>query len=36
MRVADALSGLGITGFGGLLGWRAFRHTLILVRRQQQ
>ena len=26
-RIADGLSGLGIMGFGGLLGWRAFRHT---------
>jgi threonine/homoserine/homoserine lactone efflux protein len=27
LRIADALSGLGIMGFGGLLGWRAVRHT---------
>jgi threonine/homoserine/homoserine lactone efflux protein len=27
LRIADAVSGLGIMGFGGLLGWRAFRHT---------
>jgi threonine/homoserine/homoserine lactone efflux protein len=27
VRIADAVSGLGIMGFGGLLGWRAFRHT---------
>jgi threonine/homoserine/homoserine lactone efflux protein len=27
LRIADALSGLGIMGFGGLLGWRAIRHT---------
>lgn len=27
LRTADAVSGLGIMGFGGLLGWRAFRHT---------
>jgi hypothetical protein len=25
LRIADAVSGLGIMGFGGLLGWRAFR-----------
>lgn len=27
LRIADALSGLGIMGFGSLLGWRAIRHT---------
>ena len=27
LLIADALSGLGIMGFGGLLGWRAIRHT---------
>jgi threonine/homoserine/homoserine lactone efflux protein len=27
LRIADALSGLGIMGFGGLLGWRAIHHT---------
>lgn len=27
LRIADGLSGLGIMGFGGLLGRRAFRHT---------
>jgi threonine/homoserine/homoserine lactone efflux protein len=27
LRIVDALSGMGIMGFGGLLGWRAFRHT---------
>ena len=26
LRIADAVSGLGIMGFGGLLGWRTFRH----------
>lgn len=26
LRIADALSGLGVIGFGGLLGWRTFRH----------
>jgi threonine/homoserine/homoserine lactone efflux protein len=26
LRIADALSGLGILGFGGLLGWRTLRH----------
>jgi threonine/homoserine/homoserine lactone efflux protein len=26
LRIADALSGLGIMGFGGMLGWRAVRH----------
>lgn len=25
--IADAISGLAIMGFGGLLGWRTFRHT---------
>jgi len=27
LRIADALSGLGIMGFGGLMGWRAIHHT---------
>ena len=27
LRLADAVSGLGIMAFGGLLGWRIFRHT---------
>jgi threonine/homoserine/homoserine lactone efflux protein len=27
LRLADTLSGLGIMGFGGLLGWRAARHS---------
>ena len=27
LLIADALSGLGIMGFGGLLGWRAIRHS---------
>lgn len=27
LRLADSLSGLGIMGFGGLLGWRAARHS---------
>ncbi len=27
LRIADAVSGLGIMGFGGLLGWRAFRQS---------
>ncbi len=27
LRIADAVSGVGITGFGGVLGWRAFRNT---------
>ena len=26
LHIADALSGLGIMGFGGVLGWRALRH----------
>ena len=26
LRIADALSGLGVIGFGGLLGWRTLRH----------
>jgi threonine/homoserine/homoserine lactone efflux protein len=26
LRIADALSGLGVMGFGGLLGWRILRH----------
>jgi hypothetical protein len=26
LYIADALSGLGIMGFGGVLGWRALRH----------
>jgi len=26
LRIVDAASGLGIMGFGGLLGWRAFHH----------
>ena len=26
LYMADALSGLGIMGFGGVLGWRALRH----------
>ena len=26
LRIADALSGLGVMGFGGLLGWRTLRH----------
>lgn len=26
LRIADAISGVGIMGFGGLLGWRAARH----------
>jgi threonine/homoserine/homoserine lactone efflux protein len=25
-RIADGLSGLGVIGFGGLLGWRTLRH----------
>lgn len=27
LRIVDALSGVGIMGFGGLLGWRAFHHS---------
>ena len=27
LLIADALSGLGIMGFGGLMGWRAIHHT---------
>ena len=27
LRLADALSGLGIAGYGGLLGWRALHHS---------
>ena len=27
LRLADTLSGLGIMGFGGLLGWRAARQS---------
>jgi threonine/homoserine/homoserine lactone efflux protein len=26
LRIADALSGLGVMGFGGLLAWRTLRH----------
>jgi putative LysE/RhtB family amino acid efflux pump len=26
LRIADALSGLGVMSFGGLLGWRTLRH----------
>ena len=27
LRLANTLSGLGIMGIGGLLGWRAARHS---------
>jgi threonine/homoserine/homoserine lactone efflux protein len=26
LRIADALSGVGVIGFGGVLGWRSLRH----------